>query len=545
MSFPNLKQALSRVSMLFGIMMLFNACDIQSLLQIGEPDPSQNSNTLVINLGTDLSVRAIDQMTDHRVESYSLQGVGPGGSEFSVEDHTMNVYSRSGLEAGNWRISVQAKNSDGLVIARNDGLPVTISGTETKMISIICRVESGLANFGLDLSWPWWMVDRAEVHASLRGLSGEHHRLLANILGSSATIYNDQSLPNGKYRLDLTLRDRSFGNSLIWSTSEDVFLYFDDALSTPRKLDSGEMSIPGGVRNFAGSGLAGSNDSQGFEATFFRPSRIEYGPDDSIYVCDTHNHKIRRIDSDGNVTTVAGSTLGNAYGAGNVAKFNYPLGIAVDPDGNVYVADTSNDVIKKIGTDGNVVQWGANFVFTDPRDLTVDRLGNVFVVDGNRIIKIGIYGIAELFAGSSDPGDVDGARLISRFNLPSAIDVYRFPSGDEFIYVLDSGNGKVRKITAQTTVSSITQCSGRQDLSIASDGTMFIVDRNSNRIEIASADNGFGDVAAVFAGCGASGTVNGPYLSALLNDPVSVTADEDGNILVAEFNGSRIRKITR
>lgn len=532
------------------------SCDLLALLGKDEYTATP-PNSLVIHLRTDLGARTIKPAIDTKISSYDLYGAGPAGDSFVEEDYGMDIFSRSSLEPGAWMITVKAKNAQGQIVAQSGAIAVEIGDSETKTISALCVVEPGSGHVEVRLSWPWWAIDRPEISAFLIPEEGDDLNLSIIQGGSSATLYNSDALPNGKYTLRITLRDKSFGNVLAWSRTEEVLVYPSEdstnASSARWDLSLKDLCLPGGARNYAGSGAIGAANAQGFAASFKYPTRIEYGPDDTIYVCDTHNHLIRKIDAEGNVSTLAGSTEGFANGTAAAAKFSYPMGIAVASNGTVYVAESTARRIRKISADGVVESWGTNangtpYAFVDPKDLALDRWGNLYVADGNKITRISTFGVAGHFAGdaSNAAGDLDGALAGARFSQPEAIEVHTDSSGTEFIYLLDSGNGKIKKMTPSSAVVSILQCNGKKDFTIASDGTIFIVDRANNQIEIASVTSSYGDRAAILAGCGANGSVNGPYLSALFNDPLSVAVDPKGDVYVAEMMyGNKIRKITR
>jgi hypothetical protein len=533
------------------------SCDLQELMGLGDLKPISQPNSLVIHLGTELGAKGIGPAVDTDIAFYDISGTGPAGDTFSEDDYAMDIFSRSALEPGVWIIRINAKNSQKEVIAQSGAITVEIGEAETKTISAVCSVEPGSGYVEIKLAWPWWSIDRPELNAYLSPKQGEDVYLSVIQDASSATAYNSDYLPNGEYVLTITLRDKSFGNALVWSRTEDVLVYpsIDSTKSSSASWDLGlkDLFLPGGVRNYAGSGIMGATNAQGFEASFHYPTRIEIGADDTIYVCDTHNHLIRKIDIEGNVSTLAGSGVaGFVNDVGTAAKFSYPMGMAVAADGTVYVAETSAKRIRKISVDGKVSSWGTNidgspYVFADPKDLALDKWGNLYVADGNKITKISSYGVASHFAGdaANTAGDATGALSSARFSQPEAIRVHTDSSGTEFIYLLDSGNGKIKKMTPSSEVVTVTQCAGKKDFAIADDGTMFIVDRAKNQIEIASVHSSIGDQAAVFAGCGASGSVNGPYLTALFYDPLSVAVDREGDLYVAEMYGNKIRKIIR
>lgn len=171
----------------------------------------------------------------------------------------------------------------------------------------------------------------------------------------------------------------------------------------------------GVVTTFAGQpGIRGSADGFGSEARFTSPRSVAVDPAGNVYVAEDFNHTIRKITPSGQVTTLAGlaETPGAADGMGSEARFNLPRGLAVDDSGTVYVADQGNATIRKIAPDGTVTTW-------------VGRVGRTGVTDG---------------AGSS-----------ALFHSPEGLAV----DNAGHVYVGDWGNDNVRKITPAGVVSTL------------------------------------------------------------------------------------------
>ena len=238
----------------------------------------------------------------------------------------------------------------------------------------------------------------------------------------------------------------------------------DISNSTIRKITS-----TGVVTTLAGlAGSSGATDLTGAAARFNGPAGVAVDSSGNVYVADTYNDTIRKITPAGAVTTLAGSAgvQGSTNGTGSGALFYLPAGVAVDSSGNVYVADTYNDTIRKItpggavttlagtaGTSGSADGTGAAALFYAPIGIAVDSAGTVYVADtSNSVVrKVTSAGVVTTLAGQVKvQGSVDGAGINAQFNLPYGIAV----DSSKAIYVGDTLNTTVRKGVA--TVSLIT-----------------------------------------------------------------------------------------
>jgi len=164
-----------------------------------------------------------------------------------------------------------------------------------------------------------------------------------------------------------------------------------------------KITPAGDVSTFAGNGASGSADGNGSLASFNQPAGIVIDASGNLYVTDSKTNLIRKISSSGDVTTLAGSgAKGSTNGNGTLTSFNSPIGIAIDASGNLYVADSENNLIRKINPVGDVTTFAGNLVrgsnngagetarFTMPYGVTVDATGNLYIADtfGNLIRKI-------------------------------------------------------------------------------------------------------------------------------------------------------------
>ena len=253
-----------------------------------------------------------------------------------------------------------------------------------------------------------------------------------------------------------------------------------------------KVTSNGVVTTLAGSaGQAGSVDGAGSAARFSHPEGVAVDGEGNVFVADTQNCTIRKVTSSGVVTTLAGdasrrSGLYNGFGgyedgSGSKAWFNLPSGVAVDGEGNVFVADTYNDTIRKMTSHGLVTRlagsagvaalreqlpnWGSTdgtgseARFHYPHGLALDSVGNLFVADtGNHTIrKVARSGVVTTLAGSAymggsrrldlgypAGGQGDGTGAEARFNQPIAVAV----DGEGNVFVADTENCTIRKMTS-------------------------------------------------------------------------------------------------
>jgi len=232
------------------------------------------------------------------------------------------------------------------------------------------------------------------------------------------------------------------------------------------------MITPAGVvTTLAGlPGTGGSADGTGTAARFSGPFAVAVDAAGTVYVADTFNHTIRRITPAGVVTTLAGlaGSAGAVDGTGSAARFATPHAIAVDAAGNVYVAELSH-TIRKItpagvvstlaglaSTVGSADGTGSAARFQDPRGVAVDAAGNVYVSDtANRTVRrITPAGDVTTLAGlAGATGNVDGTGSAARFASPRGASVDA--AGD--LYVADTNNGSIRKITPAGVVTTFAQ----------------------------------------------------------------------------------------
>jgi sugar lactone lactonase YvrE len=319
----------------------------------------------------------------------------------------------------------------------------------------------------------------------------------------------------------------------------------------------------------AGTGSPGDADGIGTAASFKSPIGIAVDASGNIYVADINNHKIRKITEGGVVSTLAGGGPGTATDdIGTGASFNNPSGVAVDALGNIYVADFSNNKIRKItpladgtclvstlagsGLQGADDGIGTAASFKGPNDVAVDAFGNIYVADylNNKIRRITATGVVSTLAGSGSQGPADGIGTAASFDSPSGVAVDA--SGN--VYVADFLNNKIRKITATGVVSTLAGngLQGNVDgpgstasfnrpngIAIDASGNLYVTERENHKVRKITATG----VVSTLAGNGSVGASNGIGTAASFNIPYGIDIDASGNLYVGELGGHKIRKI--
>ncbi|MCZ2357583.1 MAG: OmpA family protein [Bacteroidia bacterium] len=328
------------------------------------------------------------------------------------------------------------------------------------------------------------------------------------------------------------------------------------------------------VSTFAGGNGSGFVDGLGTSARLNGPNGIAMDGNGNIYFSDDNNNAVRKITTNGTVTTLAGNGIaGFKNGLGKFAQFNGPKGLAVDKFGNVFVADYNNHCIRKITPDGIVSVFAGvplegfqngetqEARFRYPIGLCIDKARNLYVMDmgNNAIRKITPEGKVTTIAGNGLPGYADGQGSSAQFNDPLGICI----DANDYIYLVDSRNRCIRMLTTsgKTTTILNSKLTGYRDstgkvkqLNFAnsasnfaggictdSKGNLFIADGGSNTIVQVDLNR---KVLWRLAGTGSVGLVNGHGEDAQFYDPVEICHNGKDASFVCDFKNHAIRKIT-
>jgi hypothetical protein len=279
-------------------------------------------------------------------------------------------------------------------------------------------------------------------------------------------------------------------------------------------INGPSWAVSGDVTTFAGTGVSGFANGPAATAKFSGTQDVAFDGAGNLLVLDNGNARIRKIDASGNVTTFAGSgTRGLVNGPALSAQFEALSGIAVDNDGNVFVSDSLNNVIRKIDLSGTVTTFAGKKTpaagsfsdggptaarFNGLRRLAFDQSGNLLVSDSSnrRIRKVDPNGNVTTFAGTGGSGSVNGAANVAQFSSTEGITV----DATGNVFVAEVGANQIRKIDSSGNVTT-------------------------------------------FAGSGTQGFADGPGATAQFKNPYDVEADGLGNVYVADANNNRIRRI--
>ena len=290
----------------------------------------------------------------------------------------------------------------------------------------------------------------------------------------------------------------------------------------------GQAAAQQAVSTLAGTGSAGSANGTGTAASFnvSNPSAVAVDAAGNLYVADTGNHVIRKITSAGVVTTYAGTAgaSGSADGAGtSVARFNFPRGISIDGTGVLYVANTGNHVIRRIGTD---------------------------------------QAVSTIAGSAGNSGSVDGVGAAARFQFPFAIAADRGPSGTGVavnLFVADTQNHTIRQVVVGSqTVTTLAGTAGAAAfvnspgnaarfnlptaiVSNATGSTLAVADRNNHAIRLITVA---GATVSTLAGSGVAGQLDSVGTSATFDSPGGIALDASGNVIVADTANHTIRSVT-
>lgn len=370
----------------------------------------------------------------------TYQWAKDGKAVLGAQDATLTLYNPGLQDAGQYLVTVS--NSLGTATSEPATLTVVAAMTFTSPFGIVADASGDL--FLSDTAdHTIWKVDPTGAKTLFAGSPGTPGA--ADGIGRSA-----------RFRYPGGLAFDPSGNLLVADTGNN----------TLRRI-----APDGTVTTLAGAaGVPGATDAVGLAARFNAPIGLAVDASGVAYIGDSGNHTIRRMAVDGTVTTYAGlpGQPGFLNGAAGAARFNQPNGVALAPDGTLYIADYGNSCIRAIspsgqvstlagqpGTHGTTDGAGANAAFYWPVGLTVDASGTIWVADtyNHTLRKILAGGTVSTLAGYGGTlGNLDGTGTSARFNQPCGLAL--LPGGD--LAVTDTGNHLLRRVTSTGVVTTYT-----------------------------------------------------------------------------------------
>lgn len=360
-----------------------------------------------------------------------------------ARSNELQVVVPEGQDLANVRVRVSGVEARGAVptftyLVVTDYVVATVAGIETYGLQDGTGAEARFRNpEGVAISPDGSIIVTDRANNSIRRVTTD---------GVVTTIFGDGS--SGFADGDVSVAKVDFPWKSCVDKDGNIFIADRDNHAI-RKID-----VNGLVSTVAGTGTAGYVDGPGPQAQFNQPIDVAVDANGVLYVADNVNHKIRKITPDGTVSTLAGGAAGFSDGDVATALFRNPSGVAVDGQGNVYVADRLNHRIRKIdvasgqvstvagaGTAGSRDGIAEEAQFNSPYGLEVDENGSIVVADlSNHKIRLIENGAVTTIAGSSN-GFLDGAGVVARFASPTDVAIL-----DGIIYVADLGNHRIRKV---------------------------------------------------------------------------------------------------
>lgn len=343
-------------------------------------------------------------------------------------------------------------------------------------------------------------------------------------------------------------------------------------------LGAGHLFSQGfSLSTIAGSGTGFSGDgSPATSASLFNPMAVFADSRGRFFIADWYNARVRMVDTNGIITTIAGNGIFGYNGDGiqaTAAELKGSMGICTDKAGNIYISDIGNSRIRKINTYGIISTIAGNGAYGFSRDggsataaelsapggICTDFAGNIFVADifNNRVRKIDTSGNITTIAGN-------GTRGFSGDGVPAAATSLYYPvalaadrSGN--LYIADADNSRIRKVDALGMISTVAgtgifgssgdggnataaELANPSGVWADNNGNVFIADGLENRIRMVDSSG----IITCIAGTGNAGTTltSGDAAMGLLDNPVGITGDYKGNIYFANAFNQLVQKLT-
>ena len=413
---------------------------------------------------------------------------------------------------------------------------------------------------GIDLSWRDRSTNETGFRVERRPPEGNAWIQIGTVAAEAATFSSRGLFPGDTYHY----RVQAFNDT-------ESSAFSNEAVATTL---SGRLTRTYWTINTIAGGGVGDN-GPAVAALLDSPSGVAVDGAGNLYVADTENHRIRRVDASGTIATIAGTGEEGSSGDGGpavAAPLNFPAAVAVDGAGNLYIADRGNHRIRRIDPSGTITTiagtGGRGFSgdggpavaaqLNFPAGVSVDGAGNLYIADewNHRIRRVDLSGTITTLAGTGRRGfSGDGGTAVSaRLNYPNGVAV----DGAGNLYIADSDNHRIRRTDASGTITTIAgtgergfngdgvtaasaQLSYPTGMAVDGAGNLVFADAGNNRIRRIDASGTITTLAGTGEG-DFSGDA-GPAVAAKLNGPRDVAIDSAGNFVFADYGNNRIRRI--
>jgi sugar lactone lactonase YvrE len=519
----------------------------------------------------------------------TIAGTGAAGyNGDGIVATTSKVYNPIGIDidgSGNIYIA-DTWNQRVRKVTVSTGIITTIAGTGITGYNAV-----GITATSADLFVP---ADIAIDGSGYIYISDSYNQCIRKVTVSTGIITTIAGTSKAGYNGDILMATSTPMNTPVGIAVDRLGnVYFADSLNSRIRVVTSTLPTispsvgTNVIKTVAGTGLIGAAgyNGDGIAATsaqlglFFGVAADVWG---NVYIADTSNHRVRKVTvSTGIITTIAGTGAAgyNADGiVATTAKLNGPTGVAIDGSGNVYIADSDNNRVRKLMLSTGIITTVAgtgtfgyngdgilatNAQLNYPLGVTVDRSGNIYIVDKNnhRVRKVTVStGIITTVAGTGAAG-YNGDRIVAtsaQLSNPNGIAI----DGSGNIYIADTENHRIRKVTVSTGIITTVAGTGTmghngdgiaatmadlkypRGVNIDGSGNVYIADTLNHRIRKVTVSTG---IITAVAGTGSLG-FNGDGIVAtnsLLYGPHSVAVDRFGNVYIADTTNCRVRVLVR
>ena len=330
--------------------------------------------------------------------------------------------------------------------------------------------------------------------------------------------------------------------------------------------------IGGSQRSFGGDG------GSAVQAFLNTPRGVAVAANGVLYIADSGNNRVRRVDADGSINTIAGDGIGISIGTGGPAteaSLGDPRGLALTPGGDLIVGEVSGHIVRRIDlSSGNIVAFAGRDIpgyggdgraaadanLSGPVGIAADLQGNVWITErfNHRVRQVDTGGIITTAAGSFQEGYAgDGERAtMAALNAPEGVAV----DGHGRLFIADTGNHRIRMVDADGLISTVAGTgdagfsgdggpgtrallNGPVDVAVDNNGYLYIADTGNNRIRVLDLNLG---IIQTVAGTGFPGfnQAEGPGTETTLNSPSGLATDPDGRVYIADTNNNSILQLT-